>query len=351
MTHTGTMLSTVAACALATAASLGAPPHAAAQERHVVIVVGLGGADEFRDRFLGWALDLRNAAVERYGVAPGNALILAEDPTMDAAVWDRSSREAVTTTLQDVAGRAGPDDRVLLVLIGHGTFRDGEARFNLPGPDLTTAELGALLDALPTDRVAVVNTASASGPYVEALAAPGRIVITATRTGGERNETRFGGHFTGAFLDDAADLDRNGTVSLLEAFQYARSETERAYEDANLLLTEHAMLDDDGDGQGTLEPGPDTTDGALAAAFTLGTAGARGVAAAERPAGAERGVPADTALARLYREREALEGRVAELRQRRASMEPAEYDRALETLLLELAELSVEIRAREGGGR
>lgn len=338
----------MAALAVATALAGATPAPAPAQESHLVVVVGLGGSDEFRDRFLGWALDLRTAAVDRYGVAPGNALILAEDPTMDAAVWDRSTREAVSTTLGDVAGRAGPDDRVLLVLIGHGTFRDGEARFNLPGPDLTTDELGALLDALPTRRVAVVNTASASGPYVEALAAPGRIVITATRTGGERNETRFGGHFTAAFLDDAADLDRDGAVSLLEAFQYARSETERAYEDANLLLTEHALLDDDGDGEGSGEPGPDATDGSLAAAFTLGLAGARGaVAAAGRP---DQGVPADTALARLYREREALETRVAELRQRRASMEPAEYDRALEALLLDLAELSVEIRAREGGG-
>jgi hypothetical protein len=323
------------------------PSTAQAQETHLVVVVGLGGAEEYRNRFLGWALDLRTAAVERYGVNPGNALILAEDPTMDAAVWDRSTREGVSATLADVADRAGPDDRVLLVLLGHGTSRDGEARFNLPGPDLTAAELADLLGALPTRRVAVVNAASASGPYLQTLAAPGRVVITATRTGRERNETRFGEHFTAAFAGDGADLDRNGTVSLLEAFLFARSETARAYETDNLLLTEHAMLDDDGDGEGTDEPGLDAADGALAASFVLGRPGP---AVAEAPeTGRSRAVPSDTALARLYRERDALEARVAELRRLRSGMDPAAYERALEAVLLELAEKSQEIRAREGG--
>jgi hypothetical protein len=324
-----------------------AAPRAAtleAQETHLIVVVGLGGGEEFRNRFLGWGLDLRSAAVERYGVLPGNALLLAEDPTMDAAVWDRSTREALTATLEDLARRATPDDRVLLVLLGHGTFRDDEARFNLPGPDLTTSELARLLDALPTRRVAVVNAASASGPYLQALAAPGRIVITATRTGRERNETRFGGYFVEAFAGDEADLDRNGSVSLLEAFLYARSETARAYESENLLLTEHAMLDDDGDGEGSDEPGPDAPDGALAASFVLGSRGARAVVA-----GAARDLPADSTLARLYREREVLEGRVTDLRSRRSGMDPDAYERALEALLVELAELSQEIRAREGG--
>jgi hypothetical protein len=354
-------MSTLTIALWAPAAALSAlpavsPPPVAAQETHVVAVVGLGGTPEFQDRFLGWALDLRAAAVERFGVASENALILAEDPAADPAVHDRSTREAFTETLEGLAGRMTPDDRVLLVLFGHGTFRDGEARLNLPGPDMSAEELAGLLDALPARKVAVVNTASASGPYLAALSAPGRAVITATSTGRERNETRFGGYFVEAFAADGADLDRDGTVSLLEAFTYARTETARSYESENLLLTEHARLDDDGDGEGSDEPaadaggGAEMLDGAFAAGFLLGVPGRRGVVASGA-AGAERTPPADSALARLYEARDSLELQVAELRARRSSMDPDDYDARLEALLLELARTSREIRDREGGGR
>ena len=326
-----------------------AAQEAGAPTTHLLIVAGLGGSDDFRARFLEWSLALRQAAVERYGLGPEHVTVLAEDPSMDAAVAARSTRDEVAAALTAIAGRATPADRVLLVLLGHGSFRDAEARFNLPGPDLTPAELAAMLDALPARHVAVVNAASASGPFVPALAAAGRTVIAATKTGQERNETRFGEFFARAFEGEGADLDKNGSVSLLEAFRFARSETARSYEEESLLMTEHAVLDDDGDGEGAEDPSADAPDGAGAAAFVLGTPGRR--ASAGAAAGAEpRPVPTDSALARLYRERAELEGRVAELRRRRSELEAAEYDRRLEELLLELALKTREIRDREGGG-
>jgi hypothetical protein len=337
-------LGPAAALLLATAMS---PGTAAAQDTHLLVVVGLGGDDAYRERFLGWATTLRTAAMDRYGLPPERAILLAEDPSMSDAVSGESRRENLEAELGALAERTGPDDRVLLVLIGHGSFRGAEANFNIPGRDLPAGELKTLLDALPTSRVAVVNTASASGPYVAALAAPGRTVITATASGGERNETQFGEHFAAAWEDDRADLDKNGSVSLLEAFQYAKRETERFYEDNNLLLTEHALLDDDGDGEGSREPGPDAGDGALAAGFTLGAPGSRALVVE----GADP-IPtsADSVLTRMYRERAELEGRVADLRRRRDSMDPDAYDRELEALLVDLALKSREIRAREGGG-
>jgi hypothetical protein len=326
-----------------------APVHA--QESHLLVVVGLGGDDEYRERFLGWALTLRTAAMERYRLPAERATILAEDPGMNPAVAGESRRERLVSELEGLATRVGPEDRVLLVLIGHGSFRGDEANFNIPGRDLGASELGLLLDALPTERVAVVNTASASGPYVQALSAPGRTVITATASGGERNETQFGEHFAAAWEDDQADLDKNGAVSLLEAFQYARRETARFYEERNLLLTEHALLDDDGDGEGTREPTIDTADGTTAATFTLGMPGAR-AAVTTSATGTAQPIPAtaDSVLARLYGERAELEARVAELRRLRDSMDPDVYESELEALLVDLALKNREIRAREGGG-
>ncbi|NNL67348.1 MAG: hypothetical protein HKP30_13960, partial [Myxococcales bacterium] len=130
----------------------------------------------------------------------------------------------------------------------------------------------------------------------------------------------------------------------------ARRETARFYEERNLLLTEHALLDDDGDGEGTREPTIETADGATAASFTLGMPGARSAATATAT-GAARPIPAtaDSVLARLYGERAGLEEQVAELRRLRDSMDPDIYESELETLLVDLALKSREIRAREGG--
>ncbi len=338
------VLSSARVALLAALLALGNTLPTAAQEAHLLVVVGIGGDPEYSARFLEWGTTLRTAAIERYGLPPERAVLLAEDPTMAEGITGPSRRDDVEAALHDLAQRVGPEDRLMLVLIGHGSFRGDEANFNLPGPDLPASELGLLLDALPTSRIAVVNTASASGPYIEALAAPGRIVITATASGGERNETQFGGFFVAAWSGDDADLDKNGSVSLLEAFQYADSETERYYEERNLLPTEHAMLDDDGNGQGSQIPGTD--DGMLAAGFTLGLPGARSVVAT-----ASGPIPtsADSVLTRMYQERAQLEGRVADLRRRSSSMEPEAYQRELEDLLIELALKSREIRAREGG--
>ena len=318
----------------------------AGQETHLLVVVGIGGDTEYRERFLEWGTTLRTAAMERYGLPAERAVLLAEDPSMSEAISGESRREDLEAAFEALAARTGPEDRVLVVLIGHGTFRGTDATFNIPGPDLPASEMKVLLDALPTSRVAVVNTASASGPYVEMLAAPGRTVITATASGGERNETQFGGYFAEAWAGDQADLDKNGSVSLLEAFQYARTETARFYEERNLLLTEHALLDDDGDAEGSREPGGESPDGALAAGFTLGLPGARAVSADGSTA-----IPtsADSVLTRLYRERADFEAQVAELRRLRDSMDPEIYESELEALLVDLALKNREIRAREGG--
>ncbi len=326
------------------------PSAAAAQQTHLLVVAGLGGGQEYREQFLNWALTLRSAAVDTYGLPEANVVVLAEDPSMDPAVSARSTRDNIDAALQGIATRAGAQDRVLIVLLGHGTYRGEEALFNLPGPDLSAKELGVMLGGLTVADVAVVNTTSASGPWVQVLGGPGRTIIAATKTGRERNETRFGQFFAAAFEDDAADLDKNGSVSLLEAFTYARGETARQYEEDNVLLTEHAVLDGDGDGEGTEEPTVDSPEGALAAAFVLGRPGARGVVADGAPATEGRPVPADSALARLYEERDSLEQQVAELRRHRDDIDPEEYDRRLEAILVDLALKNREIRAREGGG-
>jgi hypothetical protein len=193
--------------------------------------------------------------------------------------------------------------------------------------------------AFPTQTLALVHTGSASGAFVTPLAGPNRIVIAATRNERERNATEFGQFFARAVAGEGADLDKDERVSLLEAFLYARQEVERHYQTENEIMTEHAVLDDNGDGEGSHDAGLAGPDGPLAATFHLG--GISGTAAQ---------APDDPALARLYEQRNEIQGRINQLRAVREAMTEDAYLDAMEPLLVELALKNREIRALEGGG-
>jgi len=317
-----------------------APAPARAQTPYVLIVTGLGGTETYTRQFHTWASELRAALLDRHGAAPGNVIYLGEKPELSpATIRARSTRENVLKTLSELAASMDPDGDLMLVLIGHGTARNGEARFNLPGPDLTPEDLSTALSAFGTHRIAVVLTGSASGGFVGPLAAPGRIVVAATMTERERNATRFPGYFVQAVAGDGADLDKDGRLSLLEAYLWARQEVARSYEKDGQLLTEHAVLDDDGNGEGTGDASVEGPDGRLAATFLVGA-----------PATAlPRAAAADSVLARLYSERAAIQARVERLRATKDTLAQDEYQRRLEALLVELALKNREIRAREGG--
>lgn len=321
--------------ALASAALLlAAAGGAAAQQSHLLVVGGLGGTPELDERFRRAGALLVDAAHDRFGLPGENVVYLAPQPEADRDRIDgRSTGEEVEAALGDIADRAGPGDRVLIVVLGHGSWDGETARVSLPGPDLTAGDFARLLERFDDQTVAFVNTTSSSGPFLRALSAPRRIVVTATSRGGERNATLFGRFFAEAVSSSGADIDQDGTISLLEAFVYARTQVERHYEENNLLQTEHPRLDDDGDGEGTAEPGPDASDGALAASFVLA------------PGPAMAG--ADPALRELYDERRLLEEDLRDLRARSDEMDQDAYDDSLEVLLLELARKNQEIRDLE----
>lgn len=335
-----------AAAALAVAVLIACRTSLGAQETHLLLVVGLPGQETYKGRFHEWGSTIRAAAVERLSVPAENVTWLADDPAMSPdQIQERATLASMQQAVSDIARSAATDDRVLVVLIGHGTTGAAGARFNLSGPDLSPEALDVMFDELAPRRVALVHTGSASGEFVPALSGPGRTVITATRSGRENNETWFAGFFAEALAGDGSDLDKDGRISLLEAFQYSRREVQRYFEERNLLATEHALLDDDGDGEGTMEPGDVTEDGLLAGTFYVGGPPLASAAGSGRPSQIE-----DPVLARLYGEREALEQRVAGHRLRREQMDAAEYERELEEMLVELALKAREIREREGGG-
>ena len=310
---------------------------ARAQNTHIVVIVGLAGEPEHGELFRRWADTLVDHASGRLGIPRERIVYLLEKPEQDPKrATGKSTKEEIDKALSTVAAASGEDDLVFIMLIGHGTFDGKVAKFNLPGPDMTAADFAAALKRFGSRKLVFVNTASASGPFVEALAGPGRAIVTATRTGAERFATLFGGYFVDAMAGDSADADKNRRISILEAFNAARIDVARAYEKQGIMVTEHPLLEDGGDGEGSLEPSPEGKDGRVAAILSLGT-----------PASALV-LPDDPKLRQLYEERRDLERRVEALKLLKPGMDPAKYASDLEKLLTELAVKTQQIRGIEG---
>jgi hypothetical protein len=313
---------------------------AAAQQTHVAVIVGLGGEPEHAETFRRWAGSLVEHATGRLDIPRARVLYLLDDPQQDAArAPGRSTKEEIQKGLAAIGAAAAADDVVFITLIGHGTWDGKVAKFNLPGPDMTAADFAAILRTFKTKNIVFVNTASASGPFVDALAGTARVVVTATRSGAEQFATVFGGYFVDALAGEAADADKNKRISVLEAFNAAKIEVARVYEQRGIMLTERAMLEDGGDGEGSLDPAANGKDGSVAAVLSMG---------APKSALA---LPADPALRALHEERRALEQRAESLKLLKASMPPAQYAAELEKVLTDLARKTQEIRALEGKGK
>ena len=301
----------------------------------LLIVVGLGGDPETTKTFHRWSNTLAEAS-ERLGVPPERLVHLVGEPVEgDVRVSGRSTREEVTKALTRFAAEVGPDDLVFITLIGHGQWDGRAAKFNMPGPDMGPEDFEPLLKKLRSKQIVLVNTASSSGPFLEALSAPGRTLVSATRSGAEHYTTLFGGYFVDALNSPNADADKNKRISVLEAFQFAKAEVTRAYEREGLLATEHPMLDDDGDKKGSADPSPTGADGKVAAVLSLGDA-------------SDDGLPSDPKLRALHLERREMERRVEALRLLKDSMDPARYNSELEKLVTGIALKTREIRAAEG---
>ncbi len=323
---------TAAPVILALLLATGSASVAAAQPgSHLMVIVGLGGDLENSDRFHQWAVTIVDAARGRYGLAAESVVYLGEDPARDPKrIGGRSTRESIAAAVDGLSRQARPGDTVFVVLIGHGASATGGARFNLPGPDLTAAEFSQLIGRFAAQTVVFVNTASASGGFVAALSGRGRVIITATTTDGERNQTRFGEFFAEAFTADGADGDKDGRVSILEAFNWARTRVADSYKRDGQLLTEHTVLDDNGDGKGTAAPGQPGEDGALARTLFMSAASAA------------RAIPdhADPELRALVAQRDALETRIAALKAAKDKTDPEKYERDFEQLLIDLARVN-----------
>jgi hypothetical protein len=313
----------------------------------MVLVMGAPGAAEFEEQFQRWSVSWEQAAKESgaalvkigfedsFTAASASLSTNGNDLEVELAVRpvvnELEDRERLRTILREETEKGGGE--LWLVLIGHGTFDGRQAKFNLRGPDFSAAELAQWLQDARRPLV-VINCASSSGPFINALSGSGRVIITATKSGYEQNFARFGKFLSEAILNPEADLDKDGQVSILEAFLTASRELKDFYEAEGRLATEHPLLDDNGDGLGT--PGD----------------WFRGIRPVKKPSegGAPDGLRAHqfhlirtdrerNMLPEIRERRDALEMKIARLREAKGKLGEDVYYEQLEELLLEVATL------------
>jgi len=302
----------------------------------LLVVVGLAGDPEHGELFHKWGGELVESA-GRLGVPADHVVYLVDQPAEgEARVTGKATLEEINKTLDGFVRQATPEDAVYVVLIGHGSYDGKTAKFNLPGPDVSAADFAAQFRRLPSKQIVFVNTASASGPFVNELSGPGRTIIAATRSGAENYATLFGGYFVDALSGEEADADKNRRVTMLEAFQFAKAAVQRAYDKEGLLSTEHAVLDDNGDKVGSPDPSTTAADGKVSSLMAIGSA------ADAMP------LPADPRLRALVLEQREFQHRVESLRLLKDNMDPAKYQSELEQLVTDLALKTREIRTLEG---
>ena len=292
------------------------------EQRSLLLVVGAPGEPEYAEQFSAWADLWKQAAVN--GGLQTTVIGQSDSTTND----DRTC--LLSALAAEVSKQAG---ELWLVFLGHGTFDGRSAKFNLRGPDISADQLAAALKPCRRPLV-VIQCASASGPFLSALSAPGRVIITATRSGYEVNATHFGGYFAHAIADPAADLDKDGQTSLLEAFLLASRQTADFYKEQGRLMTEHALLDDNGDGLGTP---PDWFHGVRAIKTAAGGKSVDGVRAQQIML--VRGDAEQKLTPELRARRNELERQLSALRSRKSDMQDDDYYRQLEAILVEIARL------------
>lgn len=330
---------------LATTLATGAPASMPGEPEHLLLVTGIGGEQGYSQMFHDIAMTALDAAEHRLGLPAESVTYLAEDPARDPRVDGRSTLADIERALTALApgadgepAAAPAQSHLVIMLVGHANARGADAAFNLPGPDLSAQALARLLEPLGARPLTIIVAAASSGAFVPALSGPGRVIVTATSSGAEDNAVSFGEHFANALSGAASDLDKDGRLSVLEAFEYARLETRKSYEKDKRLLTEHALLDDNGDSEGSLEPvamasaAPESSsrrpapDGAYSARVYMDLSASSREGSGETPKG----------LSALRTRKAALRARIDSLVQRKATLDGELYDERLERLLVDL---------------
>lgn len=302
---------------------------------HVVLIGGLGGDPAYTDKFARYLRETRTHLERRFEVDSDRIIVLAEEKIAREPFVDGvSTAEEIRSTFGRISMEINDDEQLFVILFGHGSFDGTTAKLNIPREDLGDSDFMALLSEIDASRIVFINTASASGPFADVLSGPERVIVAATASGTERDETRFAEHLVQALGSLQADLDKDGRTSVGELVTYASRSTARTFEESGQLATEHAVLDDNGDGTPVrIDQLEGADDGHLAFATFI-----RGQSL----------LAADPAQLPLLRERQSIEAQIAEVKGRKSQMQVDVYYDQLKDLFVQLARVNDRIEGQTG---
>ena len=295
-------------------------PVSALADSSALILRGVAGSPEHAEKFTKWTEGTQKALVDKFGFTPDRVIVLADRMTAQAEI-----KKAFTT----LKAQLKPLDTLFVFFIGHGSG-EGDYKFNISGPDLTAADYNILLSPLTVGRVVIINGTNSSGGAIEAMAGKNRVVLTATRSGQEGNDTVFYEYFLDALTNAAADEDKDQKISIWESFKYATAGVDRFYKEEGRLVTEHAQISDNGAAK-------------LGAAVKEVPLMARSlVFQVDRPV-----VSSNPRVQALLDEKKELEQKIEALRVGKSGIPEPEYEKQMEELLVQLALKNQQIRAEE----
>ena len=299
-----------------------------AGERYALLIGGLGGSPDYTTKFKGYLYDTRKALIDEFQFDASRISVLGETSIAAEDFVDAiSNAENIRAAFGEMASKITTDDQFYVFLFGHGGYEGGEARLNIPRRDLSQNDFASLVGDVSANRVIFVNTGSASAPFIEALSGEGRIVVTATRTGTQKNETFFPGFMVDAFTNPGTDRDKDGRISVAEVFLFAAEKTDQWFADNGNLPTENALLDDNSDQEGhRVNELAEGGEGHLAG-ITYLSVGGPAIASAS---GGD--VPVE-----WLREKAQIEQDIAELKSQKTSLAVDDYYQQLEVLFVRLA--------------
>jgi hypothetical protein len=313
----------------------GIPGEAADRDgRWAILISGVSGDPELEPAYLKEITDLFSALTGSLGFSRNQVFVLSEDPSKNPDIIKRkSTRDELQSLCRELAARVQKSDLIFVFIEGHGYFDGKVYKLGLTGPDPTGEDLATMLYSIPAQHFIIMNATSCSGGSIPALSKEGTILITATKSGMEKNLTRAGQFFVEAFKGNAADSDKNGRVSIMEAFSFTKRKVEEFYGGEDHLQTEHTVLDDNGDGKAEGQPSPENREGLIAKTTYLDS----GAPILKRAAGL---TPEQQQLAA---EAQSIEAQIEALKYAKSGMPEPDYEIKLEELLVKLAQINAKL--------
>lgn len=227
--------------------------------KRALVICGLPGDDDHRTAYAKAVEKIVAALITNHGFTPSEVLVRFGDEKKDGdgaalkACRGLSDRAGIEADVAELKKRLQPEDTLWVIVVGHAHFDGRHSHLNIPGPDLDEKAFGKLFEGLKAKEQVFFLTTSASGFFLKSLAAPGRVVISATEADQEVNETIYHLALADALTTTPADADRDrdGSVSLYEFYLAVALDVLQRYKSDENLPTEHARLDDNGDGHGS----------------------------------------------------------------------------------------------------